>query len=68
MSTMPGRVDAERDRLLTGLLPSPWLRETAATVGLVRRQRQIDPVTFLGVLVLGFGTGVQRSLASLRRA
>ena len=45
MSTMPGRVDAERDRLLTGLFPSPWLRETAATVGLVRRQRQIDPVT-----------------------
>ena len=68
MSTMLGRVDAERDRLLTGLFASPWLRETAATVGLVRRQRQIDPVTLLGVLVLGFGTGVPRSLASLRRA
>ena len=60
MSTRPGRVDAERDRLLTGLFPSPWLRETAATVGFVRRQRKIDPVTFLWVLVLGFGTGVQR--------
>jgi hypothetical protein len=28
----------------------------------------MDPVTFFWVLVLGFGVGVQRSLASLRRA
>ena len=69
MPARSGRVDApERDRLLTGLLPSPWLRETAATVSFVRRPRQIDPVTFLGGWVVGFGTGVPQRLASLRRA
>lgn len=44
-----------------------WLRETAVRVGYVQRNRKIDPVTFLGVVVLGFGVGVQLTLASLRR-
>ncbi len=56
------------ERLLTDLFPSEWIRQTAGTVGFVRLRRTIDPVTFLWVLVLGFGTGVSRSLASLRRA
>ena len=56
------------ERLLTDLFPSEWIRQTAGTVGFVRRRRTIDPVTFLWVLILGFGTGVSRSLASLRRA
>jgi len=45
-----------------------WLRDTAAKVGFVQRNRKIDPVTFFWVVVLGFGVGVQRTLASLRRA
>ena len=50
------------------MFPADWLRTTATAVGFVQRQRKIDPVTFFWVLVLGFGVGVQRSLASLRRA
>ena len=45
-----------------------WLRETAAKVGYVQRERKIDPVTLFWVLVLGFGVGAQRTIASLRRA
>jgi IS4 transposase len=45
-----------------------WLRETAAKVGYVQRERKIDPATLFWVLVLGFGVGAQRTLASLRRA
>ncbi len=45
-----------------------WLRDTATKVGYVQRNRKIDPVTFFWVVVLGFGVGVQRTLASLRRA
>ena len=45
-----------------------WLRDTAAKVGFVQRNRKIDPVTFFWVVVLGFGVGMQRTLASLRRA
>lgn len=45
-----------------------WLGDIATKVGYVQRNRKIDPVTFFWVLVLGFGVGVQRTLASLRRA
>ncbi len=45
-----------------------WLEATAHDVGLIRRNRKIDPVTLFWVLVLGFGVGFQRTLASLRRA
>ena len=45
-----------------------WLRDTATKVGYVQRNRKIDPVTFFWVVVLGFGVGAQRTLASLRRA
>ena len=45
-----------------------WIRDTAAKVGFVQRNRKIDPVTFFWVVVLGFGVGMQRTLASLIRA
>lgn len=45
-----------------------WLRDTASKVGFIKRNRKIDPVTFFWVVVLGFGVGMQRTLASLRRA
>ena len=44
-----------------------WLRETAATTGLVKRRNKIDIVAFFWTLVLGFGTGTHRSRAELRR-
>ncbi len=56
------------ENLLLQMFPDDWLRTVAADVGFVQRQRKIDPVTLFWVLVLDFGVGVQRSLASLRRA
>jgi len=53
---------------LNDMFSPDWLRDTAAKVGFIKRVRKIDPVTFFWVVVLGFGTGVQRSLADLRRA
>ena len=34
----------------------------------MKRQRKIDPVSFFWTLVLGFGTGIERMIADLRRA
>ena len=45
-----------------------WIMKTAREVGWVKRQRKIDPVSFFWTLVLGFGTGVDRMIADLRRA
>jgi IS4 transposase len=53
---------------LNNMFSPCWLRDIATKVGFIKRSRKIDPVTFFWVVVLGFGTGVQRSLADLRRA
>ncbi|MCL6443935.1 MAG: IS4 family transposase [Alicyclobacillus sp.] len=50
------------------MFPAEWLRTTASEVGCVQRNRKVDPVVLFWVLVMGFGVGVQRSIASLRRA
>ena len=55
-----------RARLNT-LLPPDELDRLAADSGLIRRRRKLDPRTMLWTLVLGFGAGRTRSLASLRR-
>lgn len=44
-----------------------WIRETAAEVGAVKRNKKVDIVAFFWTLVLGFGTGSCRSIAELRR-
>jgi IS4 transposase len=54
-------------KTLQSCFPDDWIRETAATTGLVRRNKKIDVVAFFWTLVLGFGTGACRSIAELRR-
>ncbi|MEW6082274.1 MAG: IS4 family transposase [Bacillota bacterium] len=56
------------EEMLTEMFSPEWLRETASRVGLVKRNRKVDPVALFWVLILGFGVGVQRTLASLRRS
>jgi len=69
VALIPGKINPyEIENVLTKMFSPEWLRETAAKVGYVQRNRKIDPVTFFWVLVLGFGVGVQRTIASLRRA
>jgi putative transposase len=54
--------------MLNEMFSPEWLENTAHDVGLIKRNRKIDPVTLFWVLVLGFGVGFQHTLASLRRA
>ncbi|NPV72361.1 MAG: IS4 family transposase [Pelotomaculum sp.] len=69
MAPIPGKINPyEIENVLNKMFSPEWLRDTAAKVGFVQRNRKIDPVTFFWVVVLGFGVGVQRTLASLRRA
>jgi len=58
----------EIENVLNKMFPPQWLRDTASKVGFIQRNRKIDPVIFFWVVVLGFGVGMQRTLASLRRA
>jgi len=50
------------------LFQPQWLRNTAKETGLVKRKRKIGPVALFWVLVLSFGVGMQRTLASLKRS
>ncbi len=52
---------------LTSLLPRAELERLALESGMVRRRRKVDPVAMLWTVVLGFGTGRERTLAGLRR-
>lgn len=69
MTPMPGNLDPhEVEKMLNKMFTPEWLREAATRVKYVQRQRKVDPVILFWILVLGFGTGVQRTIASLRRA
>ena len=68
---MAGGYSSEDKHLLEGelcaIFPPEWLREKARDTGLIKRERKIDPVTMFWVLTLGYGTFLQRTLASLKR-
>ena len=69
MAPLPANIDPhEIEKTLNKMFSPEWLRDTAAKVGYVQRSRKIDPAVLFWILVLGFGVGVQRTLASLRRA
>ena len=52
---------------LARLLPAAWLRLQARASGAVQRNRKVDIVALFWTVVLGFGTGKERTLAGLRR-
>jgi putative transposase len=54
-------------RVLSSVVSPGRLKATAREEGFVRRGRKVDPVAFFWTLVLGFGAGPGKSLASLRR-
>jgi IS4 transposase len=55
-------------RVLTRLLPRRVLERLAREGGVSRRRRKVQVHALFWTLVLGFGTGRDRTLASLRRA
>lgn len=52
---------------LRSLFPKAWLEDAARSTGWLQRRRKVSPVAMFWTLVLGFGCGNQRSIASLRR-
>lgn len=56
------------EEAMCSLFPPEWLWEAAKDKGLVKRKRKINPVALFWVLVLSFGVGMQRTLASLKRS
>lgn len=59
--------DNEVERALCHLFPSTWLKEQARQTGMVKRNRKVNPVALFWTLLLGFGIGKERDIASLRR-
>lgn len=56
------------ERVLCRLFPSDWLEAQARETGVLKRSRKVNPVALFWTLVLGFGIGKRRDIASLRRA
>jgi putative transposase len=53
---------------LTSLISARRLNFLARLSGLVQRRRKVDPMALFWTIVLGYGTGRERTLAGLRRA
>jgi IS4 transposase len=56
------------EEVLTELFSTEWIEQHARALGVMQRMRKIHPAALFWTLVLGFGTGVHRSIGSLRRA
>ena len=56
------------EKSLNKLFSPDWITQTAKETGFIIRSRKIDPVIFFWTLILGFGVGMQQSLAKLRRS
>lgn len=54
-------------RVLSSVISPSQLEQSARESGFIKRARKISPVAFFWTLVLGFGAGADKSLASLRR-
>ena len=52
---------------LRKLFPTVFLIALARSSGAVKRLRQVDPAALFWAVVLGFGVGKERTIASLRR-
>ena len=59
-------IDARKT--LRKLFPTRWVKAAAMETGAVVRQRKVDPTVLFWTVVLGFGSGRQRTIAGLRRA
>ena len=53
---------------LTSLSPKAEIERLARESGAMRRRRKVDPSAMFWCVVLGFGTGAERTLAGLRRS
>jgi hypothetical protein len=69
LASLPGNLDPHiLEKTLYKMFTPEWLRDTAKRVKYVQRERKVDPFILFWVLVLSFGAGELRTLASLRRS
>lgn len=64
---MADRQDSALAKQLKQILPEALLHEEARKLGILKRQRRIDLVALVWVLVFGWGHGANTSLAALQR-
>jgi len=64
---VPKKTNSPIREAIESVLAPDRIRALAGELGVVKRQRKLDIVVFVGVVVLGFATGAQRSLAGMRR-
>lgn len=64
MAPIHGKLTLE---FLTTFLPDFLIEKLAKKLGVVERERKIDPVMLVWTLVLGFPAGAKRTIASLHR-
>lgn len=65
---MPKKIDNPIRAAIGSVLAAGRINALGRSLGVVRRQRKLCLVPFVGALVLGFTAGAQRSLAGMRRA
>ncbi len=65
---MPKKTNSPIRDAIESVLAPVRINALARQLGVVKRQRKVDIVVFVGAVVLGFATGAQRSLAGMRRA
>ena len=53
---------------LTSLISTRTLNVLASYAGMAKRRRKVEPVALFWTIVLGFGSGRERTLAGLRRS
>jgi len=56
------------EQTLCEAFPPEFLEKTAKETGMIKRNRKVNPVAIFWALVLSFGVGMQRTLASLKRS
>ena len=52
------------EKQLCHLFPSSWLEAQAREIGMVQRQGKVDPVALFWTLLLSFGIGDRRDIAT----
>lgn len=65
---MPRKTHSPIRQAVGSVLGGQRINRLAREVGVVKRQRKVRVVAFVGAMVLGFATGAERTLAGMRRA
>ena len=60
--------DVPYQRTISELFPPDWILEKARETGMLKRERDIDPVVFFWTLVLNFGIELRHAIVGFQRS